>query len=106
MQTLSLSQKRKIAIEAFLRYWWDQFSDSPVTVAELLPIAEHSQYMYLTGTSERAKLISLGRFLASQAGKADGGFRISKSSIRNGSQLWKLTENPLESTQSKTGVAK
>ncbi len=103
METLSLSQKRKIAIEAFLRYWWDQFSDSPVTVAELLPIAEQSQYMYLTGTTVRARQASLGRFLATQAEKKeDCGFRISKSSIRNGSQLWALEEvhsNPLNHNQ-------
>lgn len=94
----AVEQSKRADIESdawnrFVSAWWDSFQDTPVTVAQLLPLTEYIVGMNIVGADDRARRVSLGKQLRRVEGSKICGFTITEwgeSDSKTKAALYKL----------------
>jgi putative DNA primase/helicase len=78
------------AWRSLVAVWWDRYKDTPMTTAELLPLAREFDELEIGGKEEGGQRRSLGKKLAVQRDRVIGRYRIVVAGEHAKTLRWKL----------------
>jgi putative DNA primase/helicase len=78
------------AWRSLVAVWWDRYKDTPMTAAELLPLARAFDELEIGGKDEGGQRRSLGKKLAVQRERVIGRYRIVAAGEHVNALRWKL----------------
>ena len=78
------------AWRSLVAVWWDKYQDTPMTTAELLPLAREFDELEIGGKDEGGQRRSLGKKLAVQRDRVIGRYRIVTAGEHAKTLRWKF----------------